>query len=49
MKFVHNAIHHGHARHLHLVCEHQMLCDASADVVAGDHNRSLVPESLKEA
>jgi hypothetical protein len=45
-RIVRDAVHHGHARHLHVLAEHLMLRHASADVVAGDHNRALVPKRI---
>src|SRR5258705_12108970 len=46
---VHNAVHYSPAGTLPLIWEHQMLRDASADVVAGDHDRALMPERFEEA
>jgi len=47
-RIVHDAVHHGHARHLRLLCEHQMVRHASAYVVASDHDRPPLPERFEE-
>src|SRR5882724_7975073 len=46
-RIVHDAVHHGHARHLRLLCE-QMLRHASADVVARNHDWVLVPSAWRK-
>jgi hypothetical protein len=47
-RIVHDAVHHGQAWNLRLLCKHQMLRHASAYVVASDHDRPPLPERFEE-